>query len=466
VIVGVVVAAIAGAVFTFLVAWGAWSARRQRRVLGRSRYRDCLATTRILRRFSGRLQTLSGLMWLAVAGGVSLLWYQWTSGGSLLLSLAGLALLVTGLGQWARERVPASLLVLGGSGEEQIALQAAIRDAVLPFRPVSLLQTGVLRVDVRIPGDCFRIDRGIDWREAVSGLSRSVAIIVLDTRNLTPFVREEIAHLAEAGHAHKTLLIGSEGAAGLLDRGTPRSGGAPTTSACRVADSELALGLIRNLLLEREVLPTKERPIALLAQEWAARREGPAPATAAVPRSGEPERGRPVPDAPAPVAPPDRPAPEAPRIRPRCERLAPFSYRPPPGWQTKVLAEGPDQYAALFRPPEESGGGLLSVLRRRSRLDLMVFKYTDETITDEAAFRAATERNLTGRGATITRERMGRRCGVTSHECEFQRGVSHGHLVRFIARGNEFVVHWAAMDGPTMQRHLGEVEAFAGGIET
>jgi hypothetical protein len=441
------VSVLAGGVFAFLLAWGMWSGRRQRRVLGPACYRDCLATTKTLARHSGRLRMLSGSMWLFLVTGVALLVLQWVREASLVASLVALALLVTGLGQWARARVPASLLVLGSSAEEQLALQAAIRDAILPFRPVSLLQTGQLRVDVTIPGDCFRIDRGMDWREAVAALSRSVAVIVLDVRSVTPFVREEIAHLSVAGYAHKTLVIGPDGTARLLDeeRGArPGTPGRPDVG--RVDDTAAAVGLLRHILLENEVVPAPDRPMGVLALQW---REWQAAGGSVAAASRTPG-----------VAPggADQPA-----VHPRCERLAPFAYRPPPGWQVKVLAEEPEQYAVLFRPPGERG--LLGVLRRRARLDLMVFRYPDETIHDEAAFRRATEQNLESRGATITRERVGRRCGVMSHECHFQRGVSVGYLVRFISRGAEFVVYWAAMDGTTSQRYLPAVEAFVDGIE-
>ena len=445
------VSVLAGGALAFLLAWGSWSGRRQRRVLGPARYRACVATTQTLARYSGRLRILSGSMWLFLAAGATLLGIQWVREASLAASLVALALLVTGLGQWARAQVPASLLVLGSSGEEQLALQAAIRDAVLPFRPVSLLETGQLRADVTIPGDCFRIDRGIDWREAVAAFSRSVAVIVLDVRSITPFVREEIAHLSEAGYAHKTLVIGPEGTARLLDdaRGA-RPGAAGPSDVCRVGDTAAAVGLLRYLLVEREAVPTPAAPMGTLAAQWRSwQTAGGPPGTASRTPGG----------APAGAA----SAGDPPPVRPRCERLALFSYRPPPGWQGKVLAQAPEQYAVLCRPPGERG--LLGVLRRRSRLDLMVFKYPDETITDEAAFRRATEQNLTSRGASITRERVGRRCGVMSHECHFQRGVSVGYLVRFIARGTEFVVHWAAMDGTTMQRYLPAVEAFVDGIE-
>jgi hypothetical protein len=359
---------------------------------------------------------------------------------------------VTGLGQWTRAKVPASLLVLGSSGEEQLALQAAIRDAVLPFRPVSLLETGQFRVDMAIPGDCFRIDRGIDWREAVAAFSRSVAVIVLDVRSITPFVREEIAHLSEAGHAHKTLVIGPEETARLLDGARGGGPGAAGPSAVGlVGDTAAAVGLLRHLLLEREAVPTPDAPMGTLAAQWRSWQTAGGPAAAASRAPGAAPGGA---DSAGEVQPP---------VQVRCERLAPFSYRTPPGWQAQVLAQGPEQYAVLFRPPGK--GGLLGALGRRSRLDLMVFKYPDETITDEAAFRRATEQNLTSRGASITRERVGRRCGVMSHECHFQRGVSVGCLVRFIARGTEFVVHWAAMDGTTSQRYLPAVEAFVDRIE-
>ncbi|MFO7589136.1 MAG: hypothetical protein R6X22_13905 [Gemmatimonadota bacterium] len=428
--IAVVASVIAVIVAVFLLGWSAWSVRRQRRVLGADRYRECLAITRTLGRYSGRIRTLARLKWVALGGGLALLAAQWAGDAGPIPALAALFLLVTGLGQWTRERVPASILVLGSSGEEQISLQAAIRDAVLPFRPVSLLQTGILATDMKIPGDCFRIDRGVDWRDAVSSFARSVALIVLDTRRITPFVQEEILHLTEAGYAFKTVVVGAAGEPSLR-------------SATTVPDTSTALALLRFLLLERETLPSPERPAAVLARE---RSQGGSAQVA----------GTPGPPAEIPLSP---------RTRPSCPGLSPFSFRAPPAWHCRVLAEQPTSFAALLRPPESGGSGLGGIFRRRSRLDFMVFQYSEPTVTDESTFRAATEQNLAARGATITRQEMLRRGGALCHECHFQQGISHGYLVRFITGENEYVVHWLAMDGPTMTRHLGTVKTFVEEIE-
>ena len=120
-------------IFIFLLFWGEWNARRQKRVLGRFHYGDCIATTRILGRFSGRIVLLNRLKWLSIMAGLLILLYQWRRQSNFLVLLVALWLLVTGVAQWARGRIPASILVLGSSSEEQISLQSAIRDAAVGY---------------------------------------------------------------------------------------------------------------------------------------------------------------------------------------------------------------------------------------------------------------------------------------------------------------------------------------------
>jgi hypothetical protein len=221
-------------------------------------------------------------------------------------------------------------------------------------------------------------------------------------------------------------------------------------AALCLLDAEAGVRLLRHILFEQEVLPTSEVPLFLLSlkcKEW----QDVKVACASVSQAA------------VPGASPEVDSQSWHIVPVRASQLVPFSYQVPPGWQSQIVVERADRHAVLFRPQEESG--LCNLFRRRSRLDLMVFKYTDEQILDEAAFRRATEFNLTSRGASITRERMGRRCGVMSHECFFQRGISLGCVVRFIAHGNEYIVHWTTMNAAAMQRHMPTVEAFVGRIE-
>jgi hypothetical protein len=244
---------IAAVAFLLLAVWKRTNARRQKRVLGLLRYRDSLQTARLLAKFSGRVATLEGVASISVVVGLVLLAYQSARGSTVLFGILGVVLVVTGLGQWVRGGVPPSMLVLGSSGEDQIALQVSLRNAIFPFRPVSLLQTGRMSLDTRIPGDCYRIDREVDWRDAVAALCRTVGVIVLDARTLTEFVEEEVRHLADAGHEYKSLFIGPAQAA-------------PTAAA--FPGPESAAAFLRHLFLEAETLPTREVPISAIALRW------------------------------------------------------------------------------------------------------------------------------------------------------------------------------------------------------
>lgn len=439
----VVAASIATVVFAAVLLWGQWAVRRQQRVLGRQRYRDCVSTTQMLRRFSPRMAVPSALRWAYLVGGVLIL----LRASSLVPVLIALWLLLTVISWGAQQSIPGSIVVLGSSNEQQIALQASIRDAVWPFRPVSLLQTDRLAVDMKIHGDCFRIGNEVDWREAVSALCRSAPLIVLDIRNVTPAVRHEIEHVFKSGYAYKTLFIGPDDASVLDDGRLQAESPGSLLSVLRLSDSASGVALLRYILHIRKSVPTPDAPLSSLSLEWGLWLR--------------PNVGRSA----TPVADPLHPSGEDTTegwqsTEVHCSQLAPFSYQKPGGWQARVLSEKAQEYAILFRPPEESEGGLRGLLRRRSRLDMMVFKYTSETISDEAAFRRATEVNLMSRGASIVQDTIGRRFGVMSHECFFRRGTAHGYLVRFIARGNEYVVQWTTMDAAAMQRHMPTVQEF------
>ncbi len=136
-------------------------------------------------------------------------------------------------------------------------------------------------------------------------------------------------------------------------------------------------------------------------------------------------------------------------------KLAHFTYHPPKGWTEESRSRTSTEYLLSFRPPS----GWLS--RKLSFLKLMVYQYGEERAFDEVQFKRNTYMNLKGQDATIVEEKMGRRHGVVSHECKFKWGsMNYGYLVRFITRGNEFVIIWTSISGETYRRYLPDVEQF------
>jgi hypothetical protein len=286
----------------------------------------------------------------------------------------------------------------------------------------------------RIPGDCYRVDDQQDWRPSVFRLCRSLPLIVLDVQSSTPAVREELSYILGNGYLYKTLFLGSAGEGGsvneILGETLPDD-----QRALVMGQAEDVANLLWYLLHERGVLPSREAPVSALCQDlW--------PTCHGAPQAAQTPAGT--------------------STRVRSQRLGRFGYTAPPGWEARVMAEDQERYAVLLRPPTESG----SVFRRRSRLDLMVFRYTADTIRDEAAFRRATLVNLSQRGCTMRLERVSRRHGVMAHECYFSRGEALGYLCRFIVGGKEYLVHWTSLSAVTFQRHLPDIEQFLGELET
>lgn len=214
----------AGVLTLLSLAWNKRIARRQLHVLGPSRYRECAAITRRVGRLSDRIDAVTKLRLAVLAFAVGLLIIGLGRGFTLTLSLTALVTLAVGLVMWGIQRVPASILVLGSSSTDSLSLQAAVKSAASPFRPVSLLAASPLRLPVRLQGDSFRI-LGVwddaDWREAVFAFANAAALIVLDVRNLTPQVEEEFRHVVSHGYAYKTLFIGSDEAMARLENAGP-----------------------------------------------------------------------------------------------------------------------------------------------------------------------------------------------------------------------------------------------------
>jgi hypothetical protein len=427
----IVPAAIGVLLTVVFVVWRTLAERRQRRVFGDATYNACRRVTGDVAAHAGRILRMRGFRFVLISGAIGILLFKTQMSAGWALGVV--AMFTTALSHWGQELIPGSILVLGASRREQIDLQVAIRQAVFPFRPVSLLQTEELMTDVKIHGDCFRVDRGLHWLDAIQRFCEAFPIIVLDVRQMTGFVKDEIDHIVAAQYLYKTIVIGPGEAQTLLEDTIRKPGSARVLADLAAVPTEQeAIRLMRRLLFEHAKAPTPATPVVAVLNSWAGVADQP-PAPGAVSDDAGGWRGVTV--SPA--------------------KLAGFSYSAPAGWETSVLTNKADQYAVLCRPPDEQGFG-----KHKSRLDFMVFRYPEATAPDEAGFRRATEKNLKDRSAVITREKLGTRLGVRSHEVFFQRGPTVGFLSRFIAGHNEFLVHWSSVDPDAMQRHLPLVEAF------
>lgn len=140
-------------------------------------------------------------------------------------------------------------------------------------------------------------------------------------------------------------------------------------------------------------------------------------------------------------------------------RRAWSAYKKPERWT--VFREKPDgdPYMLQLRPPGTAIWNRITM----SRLDVLVYQYTQETLSDAEKFTEMTHANLMARDATIVEDRISKRHGVMSHECLFTQDFgwsAYGYVVRFIIHGNEFVIHWLSSSSRTFRQYRRDVDEF------
>lgn len=133
--------------------------------------------------------------------------------------------------------------------------------------------------------------------------------------------------------------------------------------------------------------------------------------------------------------------------------LTPFTYQLPEGWVIDQNLHEKAEYRFLARPPNG----------RLSRLDLLIFQYSESTISDQEKLRTRTYINL--HDATIVEDKITWRHGVMSHECLYKQGNVYGFVVHFIIHSNEFVIRWFSSDGRIFRQYRPEIEKFIDSIE-
>ncbi|MFM7168391.1 MAG: hypothetical protein ACKO3T_24355 [Planctomycetaceae bacterium] len=198
---------------------------------------------------------------LAAVGLLSALWFE-------NLCLAPFIGLFVGLGLQtaSRQMVPGCILVLGRSEDTTIALQVAINQQLESFRAISLLnvESNTTANDHPAKPHSFRLGDDGDWVSAVRSLSYFMPIIVLDIRDSSEYVEEEIGIILREAYAYKTIFITLNAATQkIVDKaGQLNAEVVPGEIVC-VADDGACIRLIK-MAIEGKA-PSRATPLAQLA---------------------------------------------------------------------------------------------------------------------------------------------------------------------------------------------------------
>jgi hypothetical protein len=199
---------------------------------------------------------------LLLSGAILLLMHQiWNH----TWSLAWLVGILAGIGcmRLAAQMVPGTILVLGRSERPTLSLQAQLNASLEPFRAISLLQTQMGDDELLVRSNCLRVGPGDDWVAAVETLCETLPVVVLDLRESTTYVEEEVRIVLEKRYLYKTVFITPEAEpAPIVDRAqTLGVESGPADLAC-VADAAQCVEVLRRVLLVAKAAPSPARPFS------------------------------------------------------------------------------------------------------------------------------------------------------------------------------------------------------------
>jgi hypothetical protein len=153
-------------------------------------------------------------------------------------------------------------LVLGRSEKNTLALQAALNATLAPFRAISLLQTQSTDDEMLVKSHCFRVGPGDDWISAVEALCKFLPIVVLDLRDSTTYVEEEIRIVLQKGYLFKTVLVTPEARREpILARAHDLHVEPAEAEVVCVGDDAQCIELLRSVLSVQQTAPTQTRPL-------------------------------------------------------------------------------------------------------------------------------------------------------------------------------------------------------------
>jgi len=177
--------------------------------------------------------------------------------------------------QLVRQRMPATILILGLSNKETIEFQSKIRVKIFPFRVVSLLETNNHLQNIKIAGDCFRITSSDNWRDAVFVFVRAVPIVIVYTHNDIDhpaddtFVREEVMYILENNYKYKTIFVTPSENSSYLKK-MFEDAEYNSKDALFIESQEKCYDLIKYMLNSRGVVPNVNRPVNKINAEYIA----------------------------------------------------------------------------------------------------------------------------------------------------------------------------------------------------
>jgi hypothetical protein len=182
-----------------------------------------------------------------------------------LLWLAGILIAASSL-RLSTQMVPGCILVLGRSAPDTLGLQATINQLLAPFRAISLLKMADDDDAIRLRAHSFRLGPNSDWVGAVQTLATFMPLVVLDLRDSSEYVEDEVRIVLEKKYLYKTVFVTRDGnAAPLHTRAAELGLTAPDGEILCVSGPDDCIQMLRHVLFSARQAPTREQPITQVA---------------------------------------------------------------------------------------------------------------------------------------------------------------------------------------------------------
>lgn len=190
--------------------------------------------------------------------------YEYYSYQVSLVWLIGLLFAAASL-RLSTQMIPGCILVLGRSERDTLLLQATINRTLAPFRAISLLQMSESDDETVLRAHSFRLGPNSDWVGAVQTLATFLPLLILDLRDSSDYVDEEVRIILQENYLYKTVFLTSNAdSTPLRSRAKALALTVPDDHLVCVSSTEQCIALLRNILFVRRAVPTLENPIYLV----------------------------------------------------------------------------------------------------------------------------------------------------------------------------------------------------------
>jgi hypothetical protein len=162
-----------------------------------------------------------------------------------------------------RSARPPCVLLLGASRPEVLRMHAVVARTVRPLRAVSLLDYEKTPAEAArtLPlRDCLRTVDSDEWRKTVHDLSDMALVVVMDPRQVTAFVREELQWMLAPERIHKLIFVHSRPSAGPIREDPQLAHSEARIAGVPVVDEELLQRVLNACVVRRRAAPTTEHP--------------------------------------------------------------------------------------------------------------------------------------------------------------------------------------------------------------